>query len=173
MRTRAQRVTGPVVALGFLAGWLTASWTQPPTAVTQVQPRRPAPPAPPPIEVPRVALHAVSAPETHPAIARDPFRFGGRAVAAVGVRSTVSSASASVDPAPLEPAPAVVELQWRLVGMASTGDAPTTAVLSRPGEVLLVSAGDRLPDGTEVVRLEPGQVILALASGETRTLVLP
>lgn len=61
----------------------------------------------------------------------------------------------------------------RLVGLASSDDGVSTAIVSGQGDVHLLRIGERLPDGVEIVAIEGRQVTLRLASGDTRVLDLP
>lgn len=175
MRTGSHRATGWLLALGFLGGWLTASWVSPPSVTTQTPPPRPQP-APPAVDIPRVALHRVAVPDATPRTARNPFvfrddRHAGAAVAAPAAAGAPAEAPVAdvADVAPTPPPQA-----WRFVGVAEggTGTAPT-AILSGRGDVHLVRAGERLPDGAEVVSLEGTRLVLQLPDGSTRTLDLP
>lgn len=180
MRTDTHRLAGTLVALGFLAGWFSASWVSPPTAVTQVRPVRPVAP-PPDVPMPRVALDAVTAPDTTPASARNPFVFSDRPVPARAALARPDAGGALVahtgDVAPPEPpAPLAVEPAaplWRVVGIAAEADGRVTAVVTGAGDVFLLGLGDRLPDGASVVEIDATGLVLATAAGERLTLRFP
>lgn len=180
MRTDTHRLAGTLVALGFLAGWFSASWVSPPTAVTQVRPVRPAAPLPE-VPMPHVALDAVTAPDTTPASARNPFVFTDRPVAARASLARTDAGAALVartgDPGPPEAAaPVAVEPAaplWRVVGIAAEFDGRVTAVVTGAGDVFLLGLGDRLPDGASVVEIDAAGLVLATPAGERVTLRFP
>lgn len=178
MRTGSHRVTGTLLALGFLAGWLSASWTSPPAATTQTTPARPRPVAPA-VDIPRVALHRVAAPDATPAARRNPFVFreGGprgaapRSPAFVDTAATAADTGGAVAPEAIAAPP---PLPWRFVGLAHGADgASVTAIVSGRGDVHLVAVGDRLPDGAEVAALEGTRLVLHLADGSRVAFDLP
>jgi len=167
------------VALGFLGGWFSASWVSPPTAVTQVRPSRPVAP-PPDVPMPHIALGAVTAPDTTPASARNPFVFTDRPVAARAAMVRADAGAPTLVPAgetPMaEPAPAeplVSAPAWRVVGVAAAADGRVTAVVSGGGDVFLLGLGDRLPDGATVVEIDAAGLVVTTAAGERLTLRLP
>jgi hypothetical protein len=145
-------------------------WVSPPPVVTQTAPPRPVP-APPAIDVPRVSLDRVAAPDTRPDGRRNPFAFRDRDVVPRVAASAPAAVAASADTA--GPPVAIEAFPWRLVGMATSDDGASTAVVSGRGDVHLVRPGDRLPDGSEVIAIDGRQVTVRLASGETRVLDLP
>lgn len=176
MRTDSHRFAGTLVALGFVAGWLSASWLSPPTAVTQTGPPRTATAAPE-VPMPRVALDVVTAPETTLATARNPFVFAARRavpsadpMAADGGPASPSASSAD-SPALPETAPAAPA--WRVFGIAADADGRITAVVSGGGEVFLLGLEDRLPDGSVVAAIDAGGLVLTRAGGERLVLRLP
>jgi|688.fasta_scaffold35781_3 hypothetical protein len=180
MRTDTHRLAGTLVALGFLAGWFSASWVSPPTAVTQVRPARSVAP-PPDVPMPRVALDVVTAPDTSPASARNPFVFTDRpavARAAVARGDAGMPAFAPVDEAaPADPAPPVAAdpppPSWRVVGLAADAEGRLTAVVTGAGDVFLLGLGDRLPDGSSVVEIDGTGLVLSTPAGERMTLRFP
>lgn len=179
MRTDSHRLAGTLVALGFLAGWFSASWVSPPAAVTQARPSRPAAPAPD-ITLPRIALDVVTAPPTMPATARNPFMFAGRGEPspAAGSRASVASAGAAStlppdDGTAAADVPVADAPEWRVIGIASTADGVHTAVVSGGGEVRLLTVGAQLPGGLEVIEIDASRVVLRGAGGEPLTLRLP
>ncbi len=180
MRTDSHRLAGTLVALSFLAGWFSASWVSPPTAVTQVRPARPVAP-PPDVPMPHIALDAVTAPETTPASARNPFVFTDRPVTArvalaradAGAPGGAASGDTPMaEPAPAEP-PVSATVPWRVVGIAAAADGRFTAVVSGGGDVFLLGLGDRLPDGAAVVEIDAAGLVVTTAAGERLTLRLP
>lgn len=179
MRTDTHRLAGTLVALGFLAGWFSASWVSPPTAVTQVRPARPVAPAPD-VPMPHIALDAVTAPQTTPASARNPFVFTDRPVTARAALTPAAGGAAvlpvddpaaaePVTPTPPEPAPPA----WRVVGIAADAAGQITAVVTGAGDVFLLGLGDRLPDGSSVVEIDATGLVVATAGGERLALRLP
>ncbi len=169
MRTGSHRVTGTVLASGFLAGWVTAVWISPPPVVTQTVPPRPTP-VTPSVEMPRVALDRVLVPETRPETRRNPFAFRERESSVPPLAATpavTEMAEATVAAAEIDRFP------WRLVGLASSEDGASTAIVSGRGDVHLLRVGERLPDDSEVVAIDGRLVTLRLASGESRVLDLP
>ncbi len=180
MRTDSHRLTGTLVALAFLGGWLSASWLSPPTAVTQVRPARPVT-APPDVPMPHIALDAVTAPTTTPATSRNPFVFSaGRDEMRAVTRHAPSAdgGDAAVDPdglsvAPVQAVGAPAAPVWRVFGIAQGADGHYTAVVSGGGDVFLLGMGDRLPDGAVVVEVDATGVVVADFSGARLTLRLP
>ena len=178
MRTDSHRLAGTLVALGFVAGWFSGSWVSPPTAITQVRPARPVAP-PPDVPMPHIALHAVTAPVTTPATARNPFVFTDRPAAApaayvraaaeTGAATPGDAPAAEPSPAPVEPAPPM----WRVFGIAADAEGRITAVVSGGGDVFLLGLGDRLPDGSSVVELDATGLVVSTPAGERLSLRLP
>lgn len=178
MRTNSRRLAGTLVALGFVAGWFSASVMNPPAAATQVRPSRTAAPSPE-ISLPRIALDAVIAPETRPSTTRNPFAFGGRGDTSGRPRGyasdDVATPAADGGGAPPEEADAAVPAEplWRVIGIASDAAGAHTAVITGGGGVRLLSVGALLPDGSEVVEIHASHVVLRRAGGDTQTLRLP
>jgi type IV pilus biogenesis protein PilP len=159
----------------LLAGWLLASVVLPPVASLQsnVQPpqRQGASPSAAPAAAPyteRLRLKLREAPAA-PTPRRNPFRFQR------GPQPTVSP-EAPEDPTALSlPAAAAPGLPLALAGIATTAsaDGPArTAVLSSNGDVVLARAGDVLPDGYRVVRVDEESVTLSDATGQELVLRL-
>lgn len=180
MRTDTHRLAGTLVALGFLAGWFSASWVSPPTAITQARPARSVAP-PPDVPMPHIALDAVTAPETTPASGRNPFVFTDRPVAARAAVTRRDHAMPAFDPgdgpAPADPAPPVAAdpppPPWRVVGLAADAGGRLTAVVSGAGDVFLLGLGDRLPDGSSVVEIDGVGLVLSTLAGERVALRFP
>jgi len=172
----SSRALGMMLSGAALAGWLAGSTLNPPVVTTQAgTPRaRPAPVAHaalPPVAWP-IALRRVAP----PAPSRNPFTFrtavgaGGRdanarPVPAAPPLPVVSEADAAA--APLAPT-----MTWRLSGIATSENGDVVAVLSGGGDVVLVRAGDDLPDGDGVVEVGPAHVVVQTAAG-AMTLRLP
>jgi hypothetical protein len=180
MRTDTHRLAGTLVALGFLAGWFSASWVSPPTAVTQVRPARPVAP-PPDVPMPHIALDAVTAPATTPASARNPFVFTDRPVAVRAVVARADAAAPSMSAigdaaSPDVAVPVALDAAmplWRVVGIAAEADGRVTAVVTGAGDVFLLGLGDRLPDGSSVVEIDAAGLVLTTPAGARLTLRLP
>lgn len=178
MRTDSHRLAGTLVALGFVAGWFSGSWVSPPTVITQVRPARPVAP-PPDVPMPHIALHAVTAPETTPATARNPFVFTDRPATSPPVFARPAAETAVTAPgnAPaVDLTAALVEAappRWRVFGIAADEEGRITAVVSGGGDVFLLGLGDRLPDGSSVVELDAAGVVVSTPAGERLTLRLP
>lgn len=180
MRTDSHRFVATLIAAGFVAGWLSGSWVNPPTAATQERPPRVVPPA---VEVlmPHIALDAVTAPTTTPAALRNPFAFVDRhASGREGPRPAHLIDPSRVDGVPAEmtdgaalPLAAPAPPPWRVVGVAADADGRVTAIVSGQGDVLLLALGDRLPDGAVVVELDEAHVVVEQASGTRITMRLP
>ena len=102
---------------------------------------------------------------------RNPFMYGSRHAAPPAARR-----EAAVEPAvpmapPEPPAPRV-----KLSGIAMSevdGAKVFTAIVIENGAMVLAKAGDRLPSGGVVVRVDELSVTLADAAGITQTLRLP
>lgn len=177
MRTDSHRLAGTLVALGFIAGWLSASWVDPPTVTTQARPVAPITVVPD-IRVPRVRLAAVSAPDTRPAVTRNPFAFSGgegalsRSTSIAGVASADTADATSETSAAAPTTPAAPVMPWRLAGIAEHADGRRTAVLTSDGGVALVTIGDTLAEGSRVVAIESTAVVVELSTGERVTLAL-
>jgi len=178
MRTDSHRLVGTLVALGFLAGWFSASWVSPPTAATQVGPARTAV-APSDVPMPRIALDAVRAPDT-PVTTRNPFAFSDPRPAAPRAEArlarVVTDGAASLAPdAPADASAPVVPPApvWHVFGIAADADGRYTAVVSGGGDVWLLTVGDRLPDGASVAEIDATGLVLTTPDGSRLTLRLP
>lgn len=102
---------------------------------------------------------------------RNPFMYGSRHAAAPAARreTAVEPAIPALPPEP--PAP-----QVKLSGIAMTeqdGAKVFTAIVIENGVMVLGKAGDRLPSGGVIVRVDELSVTLADAAGITQTLRLP
>lgn len=175
MLTVSYRIAALFGAAAVLVGWLSASLVVPPTLSSQERPpARRVVPTPPPL--PPLALDAVHAPRVRPALARNPFAFGG------GSEEAREHRREPVDAAPLPIAPATSldsiaaaatpAMTWRLAGIASEADGGRTAILTGDGDVHLVRAGDVLGADT-IEDVAATSVTLRLASGRTVVLPLP
>lgn len=128
------------------------------------------------VSIPRIALDIVTAPETTPETARNPFLFSARRDAAQtrqpGPGGEFGPSSPAAQSSVLS-APAAATPVWRVFGIASDADGHYTAVMSGGGEVLLLSVGDDLPDGSTVAEIDAGGVVLTRVGGEPLVLRLP
>jgi len=176
MRTISSRALGVMLSGAALAGWLAGSTLHPPVATTQVgTPRaRPAPVAH--AALPPVAWPIAPQRVAPPAPSRNPFTFrtavragGGDANARPAPPATPLPVVSETDAAVAPPAPTII---WRLSGIATSENGDVVAVLSGGGDVVLVRAGDDLPDGDRVVEVGPAHVVVQTAAG-AMTLRLP
>jgi hypothetical protein len=154
-----------VVALGALAAWLAAA------ATSNVRPFKPTVTAPPPIDLRGAALtaeierlHDRLRPTTSPDHGRNLFQFASvrppaPAAAAVGVSAVIPPAT------PVEP-------PFKLIGMAE--DSGTrTAILTSPGQLLMVHEGDLVSSAYRVTGISADAVELtATADGAVLRLAL-
>lgn len=169
----SRQTLGLIVAASLLAGWLLASTMSPPVASSQVAPaRRPA--AVPARVEPAFAQLRQRLAEAPPApvVTRNPFAFDERRPPASedAAPPAAVDAPASWEAAP-PPAPSV-----SLSGIATeAGEAGPrrTAILSLNGELWMVAAGEALPDGRRVVRVDEDAVVLADPSGHESVVRLP
>ena len=172
----SSRALGVLLSGAALAGWLAGSVLTPPVATTQVGPPRARPAAIAPAALPRVTWPAAPRRIAPPAPARNPFTFRAAPRAGEGDAPTrprpattplpvVSDATAAA--APLTPA-----TEWRVTGIATSENDDVVAVLSGGGDVVLVRAGDELPNGDGVVEVGPAHVVVRTAAGAV-TLRLP
>jgi Tfp pilus assembly protein PilP len=171
MRFDSPRVLGLVASGLVLAGWLLGSTLSPPVAMTQTRdvPR----PTPQPLpEITPVRNLAASTLQTRPpAPSRNPFAFGGTAMAAAVPGETTKAAEPTRD---LDAVPAPPALPtWRLVGVAVGADGAVTAVLSGAGDVHLARVGDRLPGEIVVIDVTADGAQLQRPDGSTVSLRLP
>ncbi|MGE3472456.1 MAG: hypothetical protein AB7O28_19040, partial [Vicinamibacterales bacterium] len=122
--------------------------------------------------IPTLVLDVAGRATPRPASGRNPITFGGtrasEPVGAAAIADGLARAEAPRQEPALAPGP-----RWSLAGMATDAAAGLTAVLSGPGGVHLVKAGDRLPDGAEVIEIADDRVTLRGADGDTRVLRLP
>ena len=94
-----------------------------------------------------------------PAPRRNPFLFGAREDARTKGRPR--AASPSVDSTPLAPPPSGPQFDLAGIGTSAGPEGATqTAVISATGTVLLVRAGDTLPGGYRVLRVQDDSVVL-------------
>lgn len=103
-----------------------------------------------------------------PAPRRNPFVFASQTALPPGGTRDLPIYT---PPVAVAPAPPVMTLAG--VATTDTPDGPVrTAVISTRGQVLLVKAGDALPLGLSVVRVDDDRVVLADAAGVETTLRL-
>jgi hypothetical protein len=172
MRMQSPRTIGVAACALVIAGWLLGSTLSPPVALSE-QPARTT--ASRPESLPAIApLHDLRVGErpSPPAPARNPFAFDAprRDAAATGARADEPRAA---EGGPAVEEAAAPEYPWRLSGIAVDAEGTVTAVVSGGGDVHLVRAGDRLPDGTLVVAASATGVQLRAADGGERVLRLP
>ncbi len=175
MPTTTPRALGAMLSGAALAGWLAGSTLNPPVAVTQVAPPRPAVAPVIRAELPRLTWPVALPRVAPPAPSRNPFLFRGAERAAAPLpadRPPVDRALAPTVADDLAAAPTPATLPWRLSGVAVSDDGDTVAVVSGGGDVFLVRATDTLPGGDVVEDVGPGHVTLRTASGVV-TLRLP
>ncbi|MDP1572418.1 MAG: hypothetical protein Q8L86_20655, partial [Vicinamibacterales bacterium] len=106
-----------------------------------------------------------------PRARRNPFVFGGGHVEAPAWEARpATDAVAEDEPRPVPPVPAL-----QLLGVASTmtdAGLVRTAILSDGQELWMLTAGQALPDGRAVMRIDDEAVTLADADGGVRVLRL-
>ncbi len=103
---------------------------------------------------------------------RNPFSYGARHMSAPAARRD-EPAVAEVAPAPPPEPPAPV---IKLSGIATSqedGTAILTAIVIDNGRMVFAKAGDTLPSGMLVVRVDEGSITLADAVGVTQTIRMP
>jgi hypothetical protein len=168
----SRQTFGVVVAASLIAGWILASATRPPVARSQgTPPRRPpaVTPAPPAASFEALQQRLAGRPPS-PRPTRNPFEFGTRAVPRAD--GPAADAPSQWD-APVTAAPAPPRLHLAGVATEHTAEGTAhTAVLSDGRDVWLLRAGETLPDGTTVVRVEEDAVVLAGPTGTERVLRL-
>jgi hypothetical protein len=158
-------------AVCFLAGWLLASVLSPPVASLQsnaesARPEVAAPEAPaaqPYVERLRVRLQ--EAPKA-PMPRRNPFVFGAPTPAAPPAAAPPADGPLASPTMPSGP-------DFELAGIATSDTSDglvRTAVISAQGDVLLVKAGDTLPGGFTVGRVDEAAIVVVDDRG--RELVL-
>lgn len=161
----------------LLAGWMLASTLSPPVARSQPGPVRGARPAPP--SVPVLDVGAVRWPPPRrlppPRPARNPFAFS-RAPAPAAAEPAGGPDLPAVVPAG-EPATPVAAARRDiyLAGIAGStvgGVRVLTAVLSDGRDLWLLVAGEALPDGRIVTRVDEDAVVLTDARGVAHVLRL-
>jgi hypothetical protein len=103
---------------------------------------------------------------------RNPFMYGSRHVAPESRRDEVALPPVEMPPAPI--APPVPQI--KLSGVATSlvdGTAVLTAIVIDNGAMVFVKAGDKLPSGATVVRVDELSMTLVDAAGVTQTVRLP
>jgi len=107
-----------------------------------------------------------------PATGRNPFVFGSRRSGSVTRDRVEAEAEAAPAPMPFTP-PAP---QLKLSGIAANleaGATVLTAIINDNGALVFVKAGDKLPSGATVIKVEEAGVVIMDAAGITQTLRLP
>lgn len=173
----SRQTLGLIVAASLLAGWLLASTMSPPVASSQVAPARRPAAVPARVEpaFEQLRQRLAEAPPA-PVVTRNPFAFDERHPPA----SEDAAPPAAVDapagaPAPWEaaPPPAPSVLLSGIATEAGEAGPRRTAILSLNGELWMVVAGEALPDGRRVVRVDEDAVVLADPSGHESVVRLP
>jgi hypothetical protein len=164
---------GRFVATAIATGWLVVGSVtrdtpddRAPRSATEPRPAAPAPSFTYSQEL-RARLNRREAPEP----GRNPFVYGSRQVAPPAARRDTAVEPAIPVP-PAEPPPPHVKLS----GIAMTeqdGVKIFTAIVIENGVMVLGKAGDRLPSGGVIVRVDELSVTLADVMGITQTLRLP
>lgn len=109
-----------------------------------------------------------------PGTGRNPFVYGSRTTPRSDARSDAVNA-APVTAMAMEPLPPAGPV-FRLSGVASNtenGTTVLTAILIDHGTMVFAKAGDKLSNGSSVMRVEEGSVTLVDAAGVTQTIKLP
>lgn len=109
-----------------------------------------------------------------PTTGRNPFVFGSRRSASV----TRDRVEAEAAPAPMpEPVPFTPPApQLKLSGIAANMEAGATvltAIINDNGALVFVKAGDKLPSGATVIKVEEAGVVIMDPAGITQTIRLP
>lgn len=167
----SRQTLGLVVTASLLAGWLVASTVSPPVARSQVAPARRAAAAPTAAEPAFAELRQrlATAPPA-PVVTRNPFVFDGRPKAEVHDAPPAAVEAPDWEAAP----PAAPRLLLSGIASAAGEDGPRrTAILSFNGELWMLAAGESLPDGQRVVRVDEDAVVLADPSGRELVVRLP
>lgn len=171
MQVRTAAIVG---ALGLAVGWMAGSATtsQQPQAPAAVQRRGPRPLGagdPPAPYTEQLRLKLQEQPRA-PATGRNPFAFGSRASMSAPSRAPRDTERVAPD-APVAPAPR----RFSLSGMASQRAGDTvqwTAILTDHGAMVFAKAGDTLPGGVTVTRVDETSVVLVDSAGVEQILRL-
>ncbi len=178
MLTISSRALGVLLSGAALVGWLAGSILNPPVAVTQTAPPRPAATPVVRVALPHLAWPAVTPAIARPAPSRNPFTFrsetrlGGDARSLRGVAPDPEVAETAAPEPDTRTAAADVSIRWRLSGVAASDDGDVVAVIAGGGDVYLMRAGDVLPSGDSVVEVGLDHVVVRTAAGLV-TLRLP
>lgn len=162
---------GRFVATAVATGWLVVGSVIRDTPDDRA-PRNAAPPAaaPAPSFTYSQELRARLNHRQPPERGRNPFTYGSRRVAPVAPRE--ATVAPDIPMLPPEPPPP----QIKLSGIATNeqdGAKVFTAIVIENGVMVLGKAGDRLPRGGVIVRVDETSVTVADAAGITQTLRLP
>jgi hypothetical protein len=165
------RTVALVAALSLALGWLASSVVSP--LAPAAQPGPPRGPRPigvtdPPAPYTEQLRKKLESKPRSPSPQRNLFVFGGRR----------ASAPRRIEPDPV-PAPAMPPLisgpVFSLTGVASSavdGQAVRTAIVKSGNGLLFVKAGDALPGGYKVTRVEDSYALIMDASGVEQTIRL-
>ena len=171
--TLTARSIGLIAATAVAAGWLGATFTQPPAPEQASGGSRASRSAEPQV-VPRAErLRERLAEPPLPSRGRNPFVYGART--APLTRDHQLHGDEPVAPAPSMPVAPPAPI-FRLSGIASNIEndvAVLTAIVIDNGSMVFVKAGDKLSNGYSVLRVDEMSVTLADATGVTQTIRLP
>ncbi len=167
MLTISFRALGVLLSGAALVGWTAGSVLNPPAAVTQTAPPRPAAQRLVRATLPRLAWPAITPAVARPAPSRNPFTFRAD--------PHPTSASRRVPAAARELAATVgtevnteasdADARWRLAGIAASENGDVVAVIAGGGDVHLMRAGDTLPGGDDVVEVALDHVVVRTGAG--------
>jgi hypothetical protein len=178
---------GTVLLIGALSlsvGWVTGRSSSSPNQGSGAvrQPSRPYPLGSPPNAAPftrKLRERLDTQPARVPAEGRNPFVFSApRPSAPRSMGRPVDRAPMPAPPSsPPPPEPFTPPApQIRLSGIAASqegGVAVLTAIISDSGTLVFVKAGDKLPSGATVIKVDETGVVLMDAAGITQTIRLP
>ena len=169
------RSVGLMIAAALASGWLGAPVTQGPAAEQSSRAAAGARAPGAPAAVPRSeSLRERLSEPPPPSRGRNPFVFGTR-------RAPLDAATFRDRPEPPVAAPTMPVFEppapvLKLSGIASNAEGGVTvltAIINDNGAMVFVKAGDTLPNGLAVVRVEETSVTLVDAAGITQTVRLP
>jgi hypothetical protein len=162
-----------VSTISLVGGWWAGSVSvAPATHAAQTPPRGPRPigvtdtPAP----LTQQLRLKLDTPRRAPSPARNPFVFAARRPAVPAPRTVGRGAEPAAELAPLPASPA--RASFTLSGIAATGD-DRTAIVSAGGSLVFVKAGESLPGGYTVARVEDAALVVLDAAGAEKVVKLP
>jgi len=158
----SRETLGLVGAACLITGWVLASTLSPPVARSEEGTVRRAAPAQPAVVVPEfdTLRERMRAAPGAPRPQRNPFVFEAREAPPAAAAGRVA--------VPPPPAPTVTRVDVALVGIAADQTAAglvRTAILADGQRLWLLTAGETLPDGRAVARIDEDAVVLADPSG--------